>query len=119
MVYVDGFLLAVPEDRVPEYTKIARKAGKIWKEHGALEYRECVLDEPGPAPMRDFSKAAALKPGEVAIFSWITYRSKAHRNAVNKKIMADPRMVAMCNVPMPFDMKRMNYAGFRSIVDQS
>lgn len=119
MVYVDGFLLAVPESRLSEYKKIARKAGKVWKEHGALEYRECVLDEPGPAPMRDFSKAATLKSGEVAVFSWIVYRSKAHRNAVNKKTMADPRMTAMCGQPMPFDMKRMNYAGFRSIVDES
>ena len=119
MVYVDGFLLAVREDKLSEYKKLAKKSGKIWREHGALEYRECVLDEPGPAPMRDFSKAAALKAGEVAVFSWITYRSKAHRNAVNKRIMADPRMVAMCGQPMPFDTKRLNYAGFRPIVDES
>lgn len=119
MVYVDGFLLAVPEDKLAEYKKLAKKSGRIWREHGALEYRECVLDEPGPAPMRDFSKAAALKAGEVAVFSWITYRSKAHRNAVNQKIVVDPRMIALCGQAMPFDVKRLNYAGFRPIVDES
>ena len=115
MAYVDGFLFAVPKRKVAVYRQIARRAGKIWREHGALEYRECVGDDLKSTFGRPFARAAGLKSGETAVFSWILYKSRAHRDRVNAKVMADPRLGNMGDA-MPFDIKRMCYGGFKSIV---
>jgi uncharacterized protein YbaA (DUF1428 family) len=117
MPYVDGFLLAVPKRKIAVYRQISRRAGKIWREHGALEYRECAGDDLNTKMGRPFAKAAGLKSGETAVFSWIVYRSRAERNRVNRKVMQDPRMLKMMNAPMPFDVKRMSMGGFKVIVD--
>jgi uncharacterized protein YbaA (DUF1428 family) len=114
--YVDGFLLAVPRRKLAAYRAISRKAGKIWREYGALEYVEAVIDD---SPNRfgvPFAKAAKAKAGEAVVFSWILYKSKAHRNAVNKKVMADPRLQTDPDT-MPFDHHRMSWAGFKTLVD--
>ena len=116
-MYVDGFLLAVPEKNLDAYRKMARKAGKVWKEYGAIDYVECVADDVQPGKHTSFPQAVKLKPGEVVVFSWITYKSRRQRDSVNKKVMADPRIAAM-GPPnaMPFDGKRMMWGGFKSIV---
>ena len=121
MAYVDGFVIPVPKKNVEAYRLIARKAGKIWKEHGALEYRECVGDDlkiKGAMGITMFPKAARARPDETVIFSWIVYKSRAHRDRVNGKVMQDPRLAKMMEKnAMPFDMKRMVYGGFKTIVD--
>ena len=120
MRYVDGFVLAVPEKNLKVYRSIAQKAGKIWKEHGALEYIESVGDdlEHDPKCGISFVKLAKTKPGEVVFFSFIVYKSRAHRDQVNKKVMSDPRLLKMMQKgPMPFDVKRMAYGGFKGLVD--
>ncbi|MEX0681978.1 MAG: DUF1428 domain-containing protein [Dehalococcoidia bacterium] len=123
MSYVDGFLLPVLKKNVPAYRRMAQKAGKIWREHGALDYKECVGDDLNPKGMGGFSpvrfgKTIALKPGETVVFSYIVYKSKAHRDRVNAKVMADPRMGDDGGKPMPFDPNRMAYGGFKVIVDE-
>jgi uncharacterized protein YbaA (DUF1428 family) len=117
--YVDGFLLAVPRKKLEAYRRIAHKAGKIWQDHGALEYRECAGDDLNVKNMgTPFPKRIKLKPGETVIFSWIVYKSKAHRDAVNAKVMKDPRMGKMMDSQiMPFDIKQMSYGGFKLIVN--
>lgn len=117
MPYVDGFLLAVPKRKLDSYRRIAQRAGRVWREHGALEYRECAGDDLKVKFGLSFTKVARLKPGEAAVFSWIVYKSRAHRDRVNAKVMKDPRLQKMMNDPMPFDMKRMAYGGFRVLVD--
>lgn len=118
MPYVDGFVIPVPKKNVEAYRSIARKAGKIWKEHGALEYRECLGDDLKIKGMAMFPRIARAKPNETVIFSWIVYKSKAHRDRVNAKVMSDPRLSKMMDMgAMPFDVKRMAYGGFRTIVD--
>ena len=117
MAYVDGFLLAVPRKKLQQYRAISRRAGRVWKEYGALEYRECAGDDLKTTMGTSFSKVARVKAGETAIFSWIVYKSRAHRDSVNKKVMKDPRMEKMMKEPMPFDLKRMSYGGFKVIVD--
>lgn len=116
MAYVDGFLLAVPDDRLDEYKKLSRKAGKIWMEHGALSYVECVGDDVPEGKLTSFPRAVKKKDGETVIFSWIVYRSRRERDAINKKVMADPRM-DMDPSTMPFDMKRIVFGGFKPIVE--
>jgi uncharacterized protein YbaA (DUF1428 family) len=116
MSYVDGFILAVPEDKIADYKKIARKAGKIWREHGALAYVECVGDDVPVGKLTSFTRAVKLKPGEVVVFSWIVYNSRAHRDAVNKKVFADPRL-NMDMKSMPFDPKRMIFGGFKTMIE--
>jgi uncharacterized protein YbaA (DUF1428 family) len=118
-IYVDGFLIAVPKKNIAAYRRMSVKAGKIWKRYGALEYRECVADDlKVKAGMRSFSKSAGAKPGETVMFSWIAYRSRKQRDQVNKKLMKDPQLLAMMkDTPMPFDVKRMAYGGFKTIVD--
>src|SRR5687767_2247726 len=114
MRYVDGFLLAVPEKNLERYRSIAQKAGKVWKEHGALEYVEAVGDDLDVKVGVSFRRTIKLKPGETVIFSWIVYKSRAHRDRVNAKVMKDPRMEAMMEGgPMPFDHKRMAFGGFK------
>jgi uncharacterized protein YbaA (DUF1428 family) len=120
MAYVDGFLLPLPKRKVQAYRRIAKKAGKVWREHGALEYRECVGDDLNVKGMGiTFPRRVKVKPGETVVFSWITYKSRAHRDRVNAKVMKDPRLAKMMNDPkaMPFDTKRMAYGGFKVLVD--
>ncbi|MCA8963734.1 MAG: DUF1428 domain-containing protein [Planctomycetes bacterium] len=117
MVYVDGFLLVVPNKQLPAYKALAKKAGKVWMEHGALEYRECLGDDLTTPCGPPFDKLAGAKRGDHVVFSWIVYRSKAHRDRVNRKVMADPRFAKMLTGKMPFDMARMSHGGFRSMVD--
>lgn len=116
MNYVDGFVLPVPKKNVEAYLKIARKAGKIWKEHGALEYRECVGDDLNIKGVVSFLKLAKTKPDETVVFAWIVYKSKAHRDKVNAKVMKDPRIEAMGSEKMPFDCKRVACGGFQMMV---
>jgi len=116
--YVDGFVIPVPKDRLDDYRRLARRAGKVWREHGALEYVECVADDVEAGKYTSFPRSVKLKAGEVVIFSWITYRSRAQRDRVMKKVMADPRLADMM-VPenVPFDGKRMFWGGFRTLVE--
>jgi uncharacterized protein YbaA (DUF1428 family) len=118
MRYVDGFLLPVPEKNLKDYRTMAQKAGKIWKEHGALEYLEAVGDDLEVKFGLPFTKLIKPKPGEVVIFSFIVFKSRAHRDQVNAKVMSDPRLNKMMEKgPMPFDVKRMAYGGFKGLVD--
>lgn len=117
MKYVDGFLLPVPKKKLAAYKRIAQKASKIWKEHGALEYYECVGDDLSIPFGVTFPKRAKVKPGETVIFAYIVYKSRAHRDKVNKKVMEDPRIKGMCDPKdMPFDCARMSYGGFQVLV---
>ena len=116
--YVDGFLLPVPKKKLDAYRRMAAKAGKVWRELGALEYKECVGDDLAVKFGAPFTRAARTKPGETVVFSWIVYKSKAHRNRVNAKVMKDPRIAKMMDPKdMPFDVKRMAMGGFKTIVD--
>jgi uncharacterized protein YbaA (DUF1428 family) len=118
MAYVDGFVAPVPKRKLDAYRRIARKAGKIWREHGALEYRECVADDVKAGKVTSFPQSVKLKRDETVVFSWIVYTSRAQRDRVNAKVMKDPRMTAMMNSKdMPFDAKRMFWGGFKVIVD--
>lgn len=118
MAYVDGFLLAVPKKKLPEYLRIAKRAGRIWRDYGAIEYRECVGDDLVIKMGVPFPRAAKAKPGETVVFSWVVYRSRGHRDQVNRKVMKDPRIAAMMDPKaMPFDVKRMTYGGFKVAVD--
>lgn len=115
--YVDGFVIPIAKKNVPKYLKMARASAKVWMELGALEYRECVGEELAAKGMPQFSAAVRFKAGETVLFSWIVYKSKAHRNKVNAKVMKDPRIAAMCaDGKMPFDFKRMAYGGFTTLV---
>ena len=115
--YVDGFVLAVPKGKVQAYRRMAAKAGEVWKEHGALAFRECLADDVKAGKGLSFARSVGLKPGEVVVFSYIVFRSRAHRDRVNAKVMKDPRLNAMMDgKAMPFDLKRMLYGGFRVVV---
>ena len=117
MAYVDGFVLPVPKKKLSAYRRMAKKASRIWKEHGALEYRECAGDDLQVKMGLPFGKLAKLKPGETVVFAWIAYKSRAHRDRVNAKVMKDKRVTEMCDPnDMPFDFKRMAYGGFKVIV---
>jgi uncharacterized protein YbaA (DUF1428 family) len=116
MAYVDGFLLPVPRKNLDAYRRLSRKAGQVWKEHGALEYRECVGDELKTKETTSFVRLTKPKPGETVVFSWIVYKSKADRNRVNARVMKDPRM-KFDPKSMPFDVRRMAYGGFKVFVD--
>jgi uncharacterized protein YbaA (DUF1428 family) len=118
MAYIDGFVVPVPKRKVDAYRRIARKAGKVWREHGALEYRECVADDVKPGKVTSFPQSVKLRRDETVVFSWIVYRSRAHRDRVNAKVMKDPRLTEMMDPKtMPFDTKRMFWGGFNVIVD--
>jgi len=119
MPYIDGFVIPIPKKNVEAYRRIALKAGRIWLEHGALEYRECIGDDLDTKGMGvSFPKRMRTKRGETVAFSWIVYRSRAHRDRVNRKVMADPRIAAMMDPKdAPFDYKKMLYGGFEVIVD--
>ena len=118
MNYVDGFIVPVPVKNLPAYRRMARLMGKIWREHGALEYRECVADDVKVGKVTSFPQSVKLKAGETVIFAWIVYKSRTHRDRVNAKAMKDPRLAAMMNPKsMPFDGKRMFYGGFKVMID--
>ena len=115
--YVDGFVLPIPKKNVAAYRRIARKAGKIWREPGALDSKECVADDVKPGKLTSFPQSVKQKANETVFFSYIVYRSRADRDRVNAKVMKDPRIAKMGPAAMPFDAKRMIYGGFRVVVD--
>jgi len=117
MSYVDGFVLPVPSDKVEEYRRIAELGGEVWREHGALRYYECVVDEHDQEHKSSFPGGIAAKDGETVVFAWIEYESREHRDEVNAKVMKDPRMTGFDPEKMPFDCKRMLYSGFNVIVE--
>lgn len=118
MHYVDGYVLPVPKKHLQTYRRIARKAGKVWKDHGALEYRECAGDDLSVKWGVSFARRMSLKPGETVVFSWIVFKSRSHRDRVNARVARDPRLEKMMSQSsMPFDVKRMVYGGFKVIVD--
>jgi uncharacterized protein YbaA (DUF1428 family) len=116
MAYVDGFVLPVPKGNVEAYRKMATEAGAIWREHGALEYHECIADDVKPGKMTSFPQSVNLEADETVVFAWIVYRSRQHRDEVNAKVMADPRIAGMDPANLPFDGKRMIYGGFETLV---
>ncbi|HVY82722.1 MAG TPA: DUF1428 domain-containing protein [Steroidobacteraceae bacterium] len=116
-LYVDGFVLPVPKKKVDAYRRMAKQASKIWREYGAVDYRECIADDVKPGKWTSFPQSVKLKRDETVVFSWITYKSRKHRDRVNAKVMKDPRIAAMmADGPPPFDPKRMIYGGFTTIV---
>ena len=116
MAYVDGFVVPVPKKKLEAYRRLARKAGKIWREHGALEFKECVADDVKVGKWTSFPRSVKLKRGETVVFSYIVYKSRAHRDKVNAKAMKDKRFAGMDMKSMPFDGKRMIYGGFKILV---
>ena len=118
MKYVDGYVLPVPKKNLAAYRRMAQKAGKIWREYGALQFCECVGDDLKTKMAASFPHTIKLKPGEAVVFSWIMFKSRAHRDSVNAKVMKDPRLAKMMDMKsMPFDSKRMVYGGFKTVVD--
>ena len=116
--YVDGFVVAVPKRNLDAYRRTARKAGKVWREHGALEYRECVAEDVPMGEVTSFPRSVQLKRGETVVFSWIVFKSRADRDRVNAEVMKDARLADMMDPKaMPFDGKRMIYGGFDVVVD--
>jgi len=116
--YVDGFVVPVPLDQLDAYRKMARKAGRIWMEHGALEYRECVADDVKPGKLTSFPQSVKLKAGETVVFAWIVFRSRRDRDRINDRVMKDPRLAPMMDPKaMPFDAKRMFWGGFKGLVE--
>jgi uncharacterized protein YbaA (DUF1428 family) len=117
MSYVDGFVIPVPVKNLPAYKRMARLAGNVWREHGALEYKECIADDVKVGKLTSFPRSVKRKPGETVVFSWIVYKSRAHRDRVNAKVMKDPRIAPMMDAKtMPFDGKRLIYGGFKVLV---
>ena len=118
MSYVDGFVVPVQKKKLQAYRRMTQKAGKVWREHGALEYRECVADDVKWGKRTSFPRSVKRKPGETVMFSWIVYKSRSHRDRVMAKVMKDKRLAAMMDpTAMPFDGKRMIYGGFKVLVD--
>ncbi len=117
MAYIDGFVIPVPQAQLPAYRAMARKAGKVWKEHGALDYHECIADDVSPGKVTSFPRSVKLKPGEVVVFSYIVYKSRRERDRINKAVFQDKRLQAMMDPKkMPFDGKRMFWGGFKTLV---
>jgi uncharacterized protein YbaA (DUF1428 family) len=118
MSYVDGYVLPVPKKNLEAYRRMAQKAGKVWRDHGALEYIECVADDVKPGKHTSFPQSVKLKPAETVVFAYIVFKSRAHRDRVNAKVMKDPRLANMMDPKaMPFDGKRMFWGGFKVLVD--
>ena len=120
--YVDGFVFPIPKNKVNAYKRLAKAAGKVWRSHGALDYKECVGDDLDIKGFVSFPRRANAKKGETVVFSWITYKSRAHRDQVNKKVMKDPRITRMMEEmkdpkKTPFDPKRMSMGGFKVLVE--
>jgi uncharacterized protein YbaA (DUF1428 family) len=116
MAYVDGFVVPVPKAQLKAYKALARKAGKIWKEYGALDYHECVADDVTVGKRTSFPRSVKLRDDEVVVFSYITYESRRDRDRINKAVMADPRLASMDPKTMPFDARRMFWGGFKTLV---
>jgi uncharacterized protein YbaA (DUF1428 family) len=117
MPYVDGYVLPVPKKNLQAYARVARLAGKVWRDHGALEVKECIADDVKPGKHTSFPQSVKLKAGEIVVFSWIVFKSRTHRDRVNAKVMKDPRLEKMMDAKaMPFDAKRMFYGGFKVLV---
>lgn len=117
MAYVDGFVLPVPTANLAAYRRMAKKAGAVWREHGALEYHECVADDVQSGKVTSFPQSVKLKDGETVVFAWIVYKSRKDRDRINAKVMADPRLASMMDGKnMPFDGKRMFWGGFKTMV---
>ena len=117
MSYVDGFVVPVPKKNLAAYRNMARKCGKVWKEHGALQYMECVADDVKPGKHTSFPQSVKLKPDEVVVFSYIVFKSRTQRDRINAKVMSDPRLKSMMNPKtMPFDGKRMFWGGFKPMI---
>lgn len=116
-LYADGFLLVVPKKNLKSYMALAKKAGKVWMDHGALEYRECAGDDLKVKCGVSFPERAKAKPADAIVFSWIVYKSRQHRDKVNAAVMADPRLAKMMPKAMPFDMNKMSHGGFVVHVD--
>jgi len=114
--YVDGFILPIPKSKIDEYKKMAQLGKKLWLEHGALDYQELIADDVPFGKVTSFPRAVDRKNSETVVFSWITFKSRAHRDKVNEKVMKDPRMSAFDPEKMPFDPSRMIYGGFKSLV---
>ena len=119
MKYIDGFVVPVPKKNIQAYRRMSQKAGKLWKEYGALEYIECVADDVKPGKLTSFPQSVKLKPDEVVVFSWIVYKSRAQRDRINKLVMKDPRLAGMDPKSLPFDGKRMFWGGFKPIVSMT
>ncbi|HMP77061.1 MAG TPA: DUF1428 domain-containing protein [Kiritimatiellia bacterium] len=118
MKYVDGFVIPLPKKNLAAYRRMAKVASVVWREYGALDYKECVGDDLNPPFGLPFPKLTKLKRGETVVFSYIVYKSRAHRDRVNKKVMKDPRLAASCDPKnMPFELRRMAYGGFNVIVE--
>ncbi|MEJ7807160.1 MAG: DUF1428 domain-containing protein [Telluria sp.] len=118
MNYVDGFIVPVPKKNLPAYRRMAQKAGKIWMEHGALQYIECVGDDVPMGKLTSFPQSVKLKADETVVFAWIVYKSRSQRDRINKKVMTDPRLADMMDPKkMPFDGKRMIFGGFKLLVE--
>ena len=118
MPYVDGFVIPVPKRNVASYRRMAQKAGKIWREHGALEFRECIAEDVKVGKLTSFPRSVMRKPSETVFFSWIVYKSRADRDRINAKVMKDPRLkTIMDGTETPFDAKRMIYGGFEVLVE--
>ena len=115
--YVDGFVLPVPKKNLPAYQRMARKAGKIWMEYGALQYSECIADDVKPGKVTSFPQSVKLKDDETVVFAWIIYKSRKHRDSVNAKVMADPRLADMDPKTIPFDGMRMFWGGFKAFLE--
>ena len=117
-MYVDGFVVPVPKRNLKAYRAMAAKAGKVWREYGALDYKECIADDVKKRKRTSFPQAVKLKPGEVVFFSWILYKNRKQRDSVNKKVMKDKRITPMMDPKkMPFDGKRFFWGGFKVVVD--
>ena len=118
MSYVDGFIVPVPKKNLEAYRAMARKSGKIWREHGALDYKECIADDVKKGKWTSFPRSVKLKSSEAVWFSWIVYKNRKHRDRVLAKVMKDKRLASMMDPKqMPFDGKRMIYGGFKVMVD--
>jgi uncharacterized protein YbaA (DUF1428 family) len=117
MAYVDGYVVPVPKDKIEAYRQLAARAGAVWREHGALEYREWIAEDVKPGALTSFPQSVQLKDGETVVFSWILFESRDHRDEVNAKAMSDPRLADMMDpAKMPFDGKRMFWGGFEPLV---
>ena len=116
MAYVDAWVVPVPKRKLDAYRSMARKAGKVWRDHGALEFTECVADDVKPGKRTSFPRSVKLKKNETVVFSYVVYKSRAHRDRVMAKVMKDPRLAKMHQEDMPFDGKRMFWGGFKTIV---
>src|SRR5262249_24485403 len=117
MQYVDGFVVPVPRKKLAAYKRMSQRAGKVWREHGALDYRENVADDVSKGKVTSFPRSVKLKPDETVVFAWIVYKSRAHRDSVNAKVMKDRRLADMMNPKgLPFDGRRMFWGGFKQLV---